>query len=107
MSKVPVYKDTIYFYNSVYFDEISVQKVIANFYTKNNLSIQEYPELSKQICHYIFEYCDTQKTVNTDCMGKVIYHSYFKDDNKYTDSYLLLVFNPSFILPWTYTGFMQ
>jgi hypothetical protein len=107
MSKAPIYKDTIYFYNPDYFDEISVQKVIEKFYIKNDLSIEEYPELSKQICHYIFEYCDTQKTVNTDCMGKVIYHTYSKNSDPYTDCYLLLVFNQSFILPWTYTGLMN
>lgn len=104
-NKEPVYKDIIYFYNPEYFNEISVKKVIENFYIKNNLSID--PELSKQICHYIFEYTDTQKTVNTDCMGKVIYHTYTTNDIKYTDCYLLLVFNSSFILPWTYTGFLH
>ena len=56
MSKAPVYKDIIYFYNQEYFDELSIKKVIENFYIKNSLSIEEYPELSKQICHYIFEY---------------------------------------------------
>jgi hypothetical protein len=105
-----IYKDIIYFYNPEYFDKVSVQKIIENFYIKNDLSIKDYPELSHEICSYIFEYYDTQKTVKTDCMGKVIYHTYCKNgdpDIKYTDCYLVLVFNPSFILQWTYTGFIN
>lgn len=109
MPTEPIYKDILNYYTPDYYGD-DIQTFIKDFYERNNISIDEYPELASKITHFIFICTDALKIMNVDCMGKVFYHKYETEQDSgmiITDCFLLNVFSKNFILPWTYDGLLR